>query len=148
MGEGGHQAQARTHPGAGDAGRTQGPGHAQAQAAFLGVPALARPRVRRDDAVEDAASYGGVAEQCDRLQFEPEDVERAKELRKRARKLNLRARDYGLRGLETVHPDIEKRFRADAKTVARELTSKDLPLITGPRRPGVQPFRFPKTIPK
>ena len=57
--EGGEQAQARADPGARDAGGPGQAGHAQAQAPFFGVPALARARAGPDHTVEDVATDRG-----------------------------------------------------------------------------------------
>ena len=72
-------------------------------------------------------SYVWVQQPADEI--EPQDVERARELRLRARKLYLRARDYGIRGLEVKHPGFGASLRQDPKSAVRVAREKDVPLL-------------------
>lgn len=57
------------------------------------------------------------------------DLTAAEELRDRARRLYLRGRDYGLRGLATRHPGIQKALQADPKTAVAQARREDVPLL-------------------
>jgi predicted anti-sigma-YlaC factor YlaD len=72
-------------------------------------------------------AYAYVQEPSDEL--ESEDLARANFLKARARRLYLRARDYGLRGLETKHPEFETSLREDSKKAVRSTTRRDVPLL-------------------
>ena len=72
-------------------------------------------------------SFGFVQQEAD--ETEEADVDKAMEMRARARRLYLRARNYGLRGLETDYPDLQKRLRANPKEAVQPLRSTDVPLM-------------------
>ena len=61
--------------------------------------------------------------------IENKDLAAATALRERARRLYLRARNHGLRGLEISHAGLEQRLRNNARVAARDLGTRDVPLI-------------------
>ena len=72
-------------------------------------------------------AYAFVQQDADTL--EPENVERAAELRARARRLYLRGRDYGLRGLETRHRGFTQALGTDPKTTVRQASKADVAML-------------------
>jgi len=72
-------------------------------------------------------AYAFVEQDADRL--EDTDLEAATAARDRARRLYLRARDYGIRGLETRHPQFGAQLRADPRAAVRAATAQDVPFL-------------------
>jgi predicted anti-sigma-YlaC factor YlaD len=65
----------------------------------------------------------------DALQMEKTDVAAAAVLRARAKRLFLRARDYGLRGMETSHPDFLVRLRRNPVATLQAIGAEDTGLL-------------------
>jgi len=61
--------------------------------------------------------------------LEDHDLAAAMAERARARRLYLRARDYGLRGLETRHPNFSEQLRADARAAVGAARIEDVPQL-------------------
>jgi predicted anti-sigma-YlaC factor YlaD len=72
-------------------------------------------------------AYAYVQQEADAA--EPDNVDRAGELRGRARRLYLRARDYGLRGLETRHRGFRQAVSGQAGAAVHECRRADVPLL-------------------
>ena len=72
-------------------------------------------------------AYAFIKQEAD--QTEPENFERATELRLRARGLFLRARDYGIRGLETTHQGFGAALNKDPQQAVQEAKAADVPLL-------------------
>ena len=72
-------------------------------------------------------AYAFLKEEAD--ETEPEDFNRALEIRTRARNLFLRARDYGLRGLEVSHRGFGAALNQDPQTAAKQATRKEVSLL-------------------
>jgi predicted anti-sigma-YlaC factor YlaD len=72
-------------------------------------------------------AYAFVKEEAD--ETEPQNFALATEMRARARNLFLRARDYGLRGLETTHPNFGALLSKDPQTAVRAAKTADVPLL-------------------
>jgi predicted anti-sigma-YlaC factor YlaD len=62
-------------------------------------------------------------------ELEDKDLRAAYAQRERARRLYLRARNYGLRGLETAHPDLGKALKADPTRAVAGATVEDVALL-------------------
>lgn len=73
--------------------------------------------------------YAYAYVQMDADLLEDRDYAGAQQLRQRARRLYLRARDYGLRGLETRHPQFATALNRDAPAAAATLRAADVPLL-------------------
>src|SRR6266566_1119671 len=92
-------------------------------AAACGCATIKRVAINKlGDSLADSGfteyAYAFVQQDADTL--EPENVERAAELRARARRLYLRGRDYGLRGLETRHRGFTLALVTDPKAAVRQ----------------------------
>ena len=72
-------------------------------------------------------AYAFIKQEAD--ETEPENFERATELRMRARGLFLRARDYGIRGLETTHRGFGASLNKDPQLAVQEAKTADVPLL-------------------
>jgi predicted anti-sigma-YlaC factor YlaD len=72
-------------------------------------------------------AYAFVKQEAD--ETEPENFAQASQMRSRARGLFLRARDYGIRGLETAHPDFGERLNKDPLAAVQETKTPDVPLL-------------------
>lgn len=72
-------------------------------------------------------SYAFVELPADEI--ESRDVKAAYAQRERARRLYIRARDYGLRGLKTEHPDLEKTLKKDPVGTLSRTTIDDVGLL-------------------
>lgn len=72
-------------------------------------------------------AYLAVQEPAD--EAESHDIASTTALRKRARLLYLRARDYGLRGLETRHPEFSSALRADPKAAVQRCDKRDVAFL-------------------
>ncbi len=72
-------------------------------------------------------AYAFIKQEAD--ETEPENFERATELRRRARNLFLRARDYGVRGLETAHPNFGADLNRDPQSAVKNAKAADVPLL-------------------
>lgn len=62
-------------------------------------------------------------------EIEEIDVQLAYAERSRARRMYLRARDYGLRGLQTTHPEIGESIGADPREALSKTTAEDVSLL-------------------
>jgi predicted anti-sigma-YlaC factor YlaD len=71
--------------------------------------------------------YAFIKEDADEL--ESQDFERAAKLRARARLIFLRARDYGVRGLETAHPNFKAALDKDPAAAVKQAKKDDVPLL-------------------
>ena len=71
--------------------------------------------------------YAFIKEDADEL--ESQDFERAAKLRARARLIFLRARDYGVRGLETAHPNFKAALDKDPVAALKQAKKDDVPLL-------------------
>jgi len=72
-------------------------------------------------------SYAFVKPEADEMEMQ--DFKRANDTWLRARNLFLRARDYGLRGLETRHPNFTASLNNDPLQAVRKVDKKDVPLL-------------------
>jgi hypothetical protein len=72
-------------------------------------------------------AYLAVQEPAD--EAESHDIASTTALRKRSRLLYLRARDYGLRGLETRHPQFSSALRADPKAAVQRCDIRDVAFL-------------------
>ncbi len=72
-------------------------------------------------------SYAFVNQDADEM--EDKDFARASEMHLRARNLFLRSRDYGLRGLETKHPNFTADLNLDPVPAAKRADRDDVPLL-------------------
>jgi predicted anti-sigma-YlaC factor YlaD len=72
-------------------------------------------------------AYAYVQQRADMAQ--DTDLAAARAGWERARRLYLRARDYGLRGLETRHPELGRRLREDPLGASRGAEAGDVPLL-------------------
>jgi predicted anti-sigma-YlaC factor YlaD len=72
-------------------------------------------------------SYAFIRQEADEM--EQQDFERASEMSLRARNLFLRARDYGLRGLETRHPNLKAGLNKDPVSAVKAAGRDDVPLL-------------------
>ncbi|MBN2319272.1 MAG: TRAP transporter TatT component family protein [Acidobacteria bacterium] len=72
-------------------------------------------------------AFAFVSQDADEM--EQQDFARASEMRLRARNLFLRARDYGLRGLETRHPNFPSDLNKDPLSAVKSADRKDVPLL-------------------
>jgi len=72
-------------------------------------------------------AYAFVELRADEL--EDESLQAAYAQRERARRLYLRARDYGLRGLESAMPGVNKAIRVDPAGAITRATEKEVPLL-------------------
>lgn len=72
-------------------------------------------------------AYAFIKEESDEM--EPENFALATEMRARARGLFLRARDYGVRGLETRHPDFAAQLNKDPQLAVKALKTQDVALL-------------------
>jgi predicted anti-sigma-YlaC factor YlaD len=72
-------------------------------------------------------AYAFVKEEADEM--EQQDFERANAMWLRARNLFLRARDYGLRSLETRHPNFTAALNNDPLQAVRKAGREDVPLL-------------------
>ncbi len=72
-------------------------------------------------------AFAFVQEDADEL--EATDFEAAEKLRKRALRLYMRAQRYGMRGLETKHPDFGENLLRDPKKTVLQTSKKDVPLL-------------------
>jgi predicted anti-sigma-YlaC factor YlaD len=71
-------------------------------------------------------AFAFVEQEAD--ETEERDLDRAMEMRSRARRLYLRARGYGLRGLDSKYPGLEKKLRHDPRATVLVLRPADVPL--------------------
>lgn len=67
--------------------------------------------------------------QCEADYLEDQDLARATALRNRARVLYRRAMEYGLRGIETLHPKFQEKFRKDARAALAPMKKADVPML-------------------
>ena len=72
-------------------------------------------------------AYAFIKEEADEI--EPENFALAAEKRARARSLFLRARDYGVRGLETKHPDFGTLLNKDPQLAVKAAKAEDVALL-------------------
>jgi predicted anti-sigma-YlaC factor YlaD len=72
-------------------------------------------------------TYAFIKEESDEM--EPENFVLASEMRARARGLFLRARDYGVRGLETKHPDFGAQLNKDPQLAVKAAKAEDVALL-------------------
>ncbi len=72
-------------------------------------------------------AYAFVKEEAD--ETEPQNFALATEMRLRARRLFLRARDYGVRGLETTHPNFGALLAKDPQLALKSMKAADVPLL-------------------
>jgi predicted anti-sigma-YlaC factor YlaD len=72
-------------------------------------------------------AYAFIKEEADEI--EPENFALAAEKRARARSLFLRARDYGVRGLETRHPDFGTLLNKDPQLAVKAAKAEDVALL-------------------
>ena len=72
-------------------------------------------------------AYAFIKEEADEI--EPENFALAAEKRARARSLFLRARDYGVRGLETKHPDFGALLNKDPQLAVKAAKAEDVALL-------------------
>ena len=72
-------------------------------------------------------AYAFVEQEADEL--ESRDLAAATAMRERAKRLELRARNYGLRGLETSHPNFEKMLRENPQSAVAGARKADVPLL-------------------
>jgi predicted anti-sigma-YlaC factor YlaD len=72
-------------------------------------------------------AYAFIKEEADEI--EPENFALATEKRARARSLFLRARDYGVRGLETKHPDFGALLNKDPQLAVKAAKAEDVALL-------------------
>jgi predicted anti-sigma-YlaC factor YlaD len=72
-------------------------------------------------------AYAFIKEEAD--ETESQNIALATEMRARARGLLLRARDYGIRGLETTHPEFRNALNKDARNAVRAAVKADVPLL-------------------
>lgn len=72
-------------------------------------------------------AYAFVQQDADEM--EDKDLAQARAMQTRARKLYTRARDYGLRGLETRHPQFSSKLRTDPKAAVTVTKKNDVPLL-------------------
>ncbi len=72
-------------------------------------------------------AYAFIKEESDEM--EPENFALASEKRARARNLFLRARDYGVRGLETKHPDFGALLNKDPQLAVKAAKAEDVALL-------------------
>jgi predicted anti-sigma-YlaC factor YlaD len=72
-------------------------------------------------------AYAFVKQEAD--EAETDNFARATELRQRARSLFLRARDYGVRGLETTHPNFGAALNKDPQLAVKDARAADVPLL-------------------
>jgi predicted anti-sigma-YlaC factor YlaD len=71
-------------------------------------------------------AFAFVEQEAD--ETEERDLDRTMEMRGRARRLYLRARGYGLRGLDSRYPGLEKKLRHEPRAAVRVLRPADVPL--------------------
>jgi len=72
-------------------------------------------------------AYAFVKQEADEM--EQLDFARANEMWLRARNLFLRARDYGLRGMETRHPNFAAELDSDPLLAVKKARKEDVPLL-------------------
>jgi len=72
-------------------------------------------------------AYAFIKQEAD--EAEADNFSRATELRQRARNLFLRARDYGVRGLETTHPNFSAALDKDPRLAVQDARAADVPLL-------------------
>ena len=72
-------------------------------------------------------AYAFVKQEADEV--ESLDIALASGIRARARGLFLRARDYGVRGLETTHPQFGAALNKDPKSAVKTAKRADVPLL-------------------
>ena len=72
-------------------------------------------------------AYAFIKEESDEM--EPENLALATEMRARARSLFLRARDYGVRGLETTHPNFGALLNKDPQSAVKAAKPRDVALL-------------------
>ena len=73
--------------------------------------------------------YAYLAVQVPADEVEARDIAAATALRNRARLLYLRARDYGLRGLETRHPQFSAALRSDPGAAVARCDRRDVAFL-------------------
>ena len=72
-------------------------------------------------------AYAFIKEESDEM--EPENFAAATEMRARARRMFLRARDYGVRGLETTHPNFGALLAKDPQSAVKAARREDVALL-------------------